>query len=83
MRTTVGDYVLDDDPARIDTGAAMSFLKRSRDAMQRLGARFEGILRAHRLGTDLRPRDSARFSVTAADWPAVRQHLEHLATRYE
>jgi N-acetyltransferase len=56
--------------------------QRSRQAMERIGARFEGVLRAHRLGTDLRPRDSARFSVTAADWPAVRQHLEHLATRY-
>jgi RimJ/RimL family protein N-acetyltransferase/GNAT superfamily N-acetyltransferase len=56
--------------------------QRSRQAMERIGARFEGVLRAHRLGTDLRPRDSARFSVTAADWPAVRQHLEHLAARY-
>jgi RimJ/RimL family protein N-acetyltransferase len=56
--------------------------QRSRQAMERIGARFEGVLRAHRLGTDLRPRDSARFSVTAADWPAVRRHLEELATRY-
>jgi RimJ/RimL family protein N-acetyltransferase/GNAT superfamily N-acetyltransferase len=56
--------------------------QRSRQAMERIGARFEGVLRAHRLGTDLRPRDSARFSVTAADWPAVREHLEHLATSY-
>jgi RimJ/RimL family protein N-acetyltransferase len=56
--------------------------QRSRDAMARLGLRYEGVLRAHRLGTDLRPRDSARFSVTAADWPAVRQHLDELATRY-
>ena len=56
--------------------------QRSRQAMERIGARFEGVLRAHRLGTDLRPRDSARFSVTAADWPAVRRHLEELAARY-
>ena len=56
--------------------------QRSRQAMERIGARFEGILRAHRLGTDGKPRDSARFSVTAADWPAVRQHLDELATRY-
>ena len=46
--------------------------QRSRDAMARIGLRFEGVLRAHRLGTDGRPRDSARFSVTAADWPTVR-----------
>jgi len=56
--------------------------ERSRQAMERIGARFEGVLRAHRLGTDLRPRDSARYSITAADWPAVRQHLEQLVTRY-
>jgi N-acetyltransferase len=56
--------------------------RRSRDAMQRIGLHYEGVLRAHRLGTDLRPRDSARFSVTAAEWPAVRQHLEELAARY-
>jgi N-acetyltransferase len=56
--------------------------QRSRDAMARIGARYEGVLRAHRLGADLRPRDSARFSITAAEWPAVRQHLDELARRY-
>jgi RimJ/RimL family protein N-acetyltransferase len=55
---------------------------RSRRAMERIGARFEGILRAHRLGTDGRPRDSARYSVTVADWPGVRQHLAGLSARY-
>jgi RimJ/RimL family protein N-acetyltransferase len=45
------------------------------------GARFEGILRAHRLASDLIPRDSARYSITAAEWPAVRQHLGELAYR--
>ena len=57
--------------------------QRSRDAMARIGLRYEGVLRAHRLGTDLKPRDSARFSVTAADWPAVRQHLDELDRRYQ
>ena len=56
--------------------------QRSRDAMQRIGARFEGILRAHRLGADLNPRDSVRFSITAAEWPAVRQHITELTARY-
>jgi hypothetical protein len=36
-----------------------------------------------RLGADLRPRDSIRFSITAAAWPAVRQHLEELAARHD
>jgi RimJ/RimL family protein N-acetyltransferase len=57
--------------------------QRSRDAMQRIGARFEGVLRAHRLGADLEPRDSARFSITAAEWPSVRRHLEELAARHD
>ena len=57
--------------------------QRSRDAMERIGLRYEGVLRAHRLGTDGQPRDSARFSVTAADWPAVRQHLDELDRRYD
>jgi N-acetyltransferase len=57
--------------------------QRSRDAMQRIGARFEGILRAHRLGADGRPRDSARFSITAAEWPSVRLRLDELSRRYQ
>jgi N-acetyltransferase len=57
--------------------------QRSRDAMQRIGARFEGVLRAHRLGADGSPRDSARFSVTAEDWPAVRLRLDELSRQYQ
>jgi N-acetyltransferase len=57
--------------------------QRSRDAMQRIGARYEGILRAHRLDADGQPRDSARFSITAGEWPAVRQHLDELSRRYQ
>jgi RimJ/RimL family protein N-acetyltransferase len=56
--------------------------QRSRNAIQRIGGTFEGVLRAHRLAVDQSPRDSARFSITAAEWPAVRQHLEDLAARY-
>jgi RimJ/RimL family protein N-acetyltransferase/GNAT superfamily N-acetyltransferase len=56
--------------------------ERSRAAMERIGCRFEGILRAHRLATDLIPRDSARYSITAPEWPAVRQHLAELTGRY-
>jgi len=50
--------------------------ERSRAALARLGALFEGTLRAHRLASDLIPRDSARFSIIAAEWPGVRQRLE-------
>jgi RimJ/RimL family protein N-acetyltransferase len=53
--------------------------ERSRRALGRIGARYEGVLHAHRLAADDQPRDSARFSVTAADWPAVRAHLDELS----
>jgi RimJ/RimL family protein N-acetyltransferase len=56
--------------------------QRSRTAIQRIGGTFEGVLRAHRPTIDQSPRDSARFSITAAEWPAVRQHLADLTARY-
>jgi len=49
--------------------------ERSRNALLRIGARFEGVLRAHRLAADLVPRDSARYSVIAAEWPVVSERL--------
>ena len=52
--------------------------ERSRAALARLGAKFEGVLRAHRLGTDLKPRDSARFSIIDAEWPQVKPRLQEL-----
>jgi RimJ/RimL family protein N-acetyltransferase len=55
--------------------------ERSRRAMERIGATFEGILRAHRLAVELTPRDSARYSITAAEWPRVRTHLDDLLDR--
>jgi len=53
--------------------------ERSRQALGRIGARYEGILRSHRLAADDQPRDSARFAITATDWPAVKAHLAELS----
>jgi N-acetyltransferase len=53
--------------------------ERSRRALARIGARYEGVLRGHRLGADGLPRDSARFAIIAADWPAIRAHLAELS----
>jgi N-acetyltransferase len=55
--------------------------QRSRDAIERIGGVFEGVLRSHRITVDQTPRDSARFSITAAEWPRVRQHLAELTAR--
>ena len=50
--------------------------ERSRAALERIGAQFEGVLRAHRLSSDLAPRDSARYSIVAAGWPQVKERLQ-------
>ncbi|HZT42295.1 MAG TPA: GNAT family protein [Chthonomonadaceae bacterium] len=50
--------------------------ERSRAALERIGARFEGVLRSHRMAVDYTPRDSARYSILAAEWPAVKVGLE-------
>jgi N-acetyltransferase len=52
--------------------------ERSRAALERIGARLEGVLRAHRLAADLIPRDSARYSIVAPEWPQVKQRLQEL-----
>jgi RimJ/RimL family protein N-acetyltransferase len=48
----------------------------SRRAIERLGAQLDGILRAHSLAADGTLRDTAVYSITAAEWPAVRSHLD-------
>lgn len=50
--------------------------KASRAAIDRLGASFEGVRRAHGPATDGTIRDTAYFSILAAEWPAVRGRLE-------
>jgi N-acetyltransferase len=48
----------------------------SRRAIERLGAQLDGILRAHSRAADGSLRDTAVYSITAAEWPAVRSHLD-------
>jgi RimJ/RimL family protein N-acetyltransferase len=52
--------------------------QRSRAALERIGGKFEGILRAHRMAADYIPRDSIRFSIVAAEWPEVKDKLSRL-----
>jgi RimJ/RimL family protein N-acetyltransferase len=47
----------------------------SRRAIERLGAQLDGILRAHQRSPDGSLRDTAVYSITAAEWPTIRQHL--------
>jgi N-acetyltransferase len=50
----------------------------SRRAIERLGAQLDGILRAHQRMPNGSLRDTAVYSITAAEWPAIRAHLEGL-----
>ena len=47
----------------------------SRAALLGTGATFEGIFRKHMLGRDGEVRDSAYFSITDDEWPAVKERL--------
>lgn len=49
--------------------------ERSRRAIERIGGKFEGVLRAHRMAADFTVRDSARYSIVAAEWPEVKDRL--------
>ena len=48
----------------------------SRRAIERLGAQLDGILRSHQRAADGSLRDTAVYSITAAEWPTVRAHLD-------
>jgi RimJ/RimL family protein N-acetyltransferase len=49
---------------------------RSRAAIERLGATFEGVLHSFRYGVEGTPRDTATFAIAARDWPEVRAAME-------
>ena len=52
--------------------------ERSRAALLRIGAQFEGILRSHRMAADFIPRDSVRFSILTSEWFSVKEKLQSL-----
>ena len=51
---------------------------RSQAAIARIGGIREGVLRAHRMGADATPRDSARYSILFKEWPGVKQRLHRM-----
>lgn len=48
---------------------------RSRAAIERIGATYEGIRRQHVMASDGTVRNSAYFSLVAAEWPSAREGL--------
>jgi RimJ/RimL family protein N-acetyltransferase len=49
--------------------------QRSQVAIERIGGKFEGVLRAHRMAADFIPRDSYRYAIVAAEWPEAKRRL--------
>jgi RimJ/RimL family protein N-acetyltransferase len=47
----------------------------SQQAIERLGARKDGVLRHHALRRDGTVRDTVMYSVTAGEWPEIKAHL--------
>ena len=59
------------------------FNKRSQAAIERLGAKRDGVLRRHAVMGDGRVRDLVVYSIIADEWPGVRQNLQFLLSRHE
>ncbi len=52
------------------------FNEASRRAIERLGAKQDGILRSHQILKDGSVRDTVVYSIIASEWPAVRNNLQ-------
>lgn len=50
--------------------------RQSRTAIERLGARMDGVLRGHLIAPDGHHRDSVVYSILAHEWPGVRLNLD-------
>ena len=53
----------------------------SRRAIERLGAKQDGILRSHQWYADGSLRDTVVFSIVRSEWPAVKKHLQSQLAR--
>jgi RimJ/RimL family protein N-acetyltransferase len=51
------------------------FNQASRRAIERLGAKLDGVLRSHQIAANGSLRDTCVYSIIAPEWPAVRAHL--------
>ena len=54
----------------------------SQRAIERLGARKDGVLRHHALRRDGTVRDTVMYSLAAGEWPEVKAHLEHALQKH-
>ncbi len=57
------------------------FNQRSREAIAKLGAKQDGVLRNHQRLPDGSLRDTVVFSIIDSEWPAVKRHLDFRQAR--
>lgn len=57
------------------------FNYRSQRAIERLGAKRDGVIRHHALRRDGTVRDTVMYSLLAGEWPETEKHLEYLLSR--
>ena len=55
-----------------------AFNQKSRQGIERLGAKLDGILRNHMIMPNGTLRDTYVYSIIASEWPTVKAHLEYL-----
>jgi len=54
----------------------------SQRAIERLGAKKDGVLRGHAPRRDGTIRDTVMYSMTAGEWPEAQAHLQYLLARH-
>ena len=54
----------------------------SRRAIERLGAKFDGVIRAHLIMKNGTIRDTAIYSILRSEWPSVEANLNWLIDKY-
>ena len=57
------------------------FNQQSRRAIERLGAKLDGVLRNHQRAANGTLRDTCVYSIIQNEWPAVQAHLTHQLSR--
>ena len=57
------------------------FNHQSRKAIERLGAKLDGILRSHQVAPNGTLRDTCVYSIVASEWPTVKAHLTYQLSR--
>jgi RimJ/RimL family protein N-acetyltransferase len=57
------------------------FNRQSRRAIERLGAKLDGVLRQHQRSADGSLRDTCVYSIIASEWPTVRSNLVYQLNR--